>query len=145
MEATPLGKAEDIPVKFGEAAIPINAIITNATSYELILGNEWLRKARAVVDLNAEKMKITWKGRSWKIPININKGIRPEIEEDDQRVSDECFAVGTTRLLTEEERNQAYELMLQEPNTHFVSNEFIVPSTVALAPEPFEFRKPRPC
>ena len=57
-----LGKVEDIPVKFGEATILINTIVTNATSYELILGNEWLRKAKAVVDLNAEKMKITWKG-----------------------------------------------------------------------------------
>ena len=77
--------------------------------------------------------------------ININKGIRPKIQEDDQRVLDECFAVGTTRLLTEEERTQAYELMLQEPNVHFISNEFIVQSTVALAPGPFEFRKPQPC
>ena len=32
VEATSLGKVKDVPVRFGEATIPISAIVTNATS-----------------------------------------------------------------------------------------------------------------
>jgi len=60
--STSLGRVNAIPIKFGEAIIPTDAIVTDANTYDIILGNEWLARANAVVDLNREAMTITWHG-----------------------------------------------------------------------------------
>ena len=118
--ATPLGKVRQVPVRFGGTTIPIDVIVTQTTSYDIILGNDWLAKSRAVIDLNAEKMKITWRGRTWQIPLNLQKGVRPEMIEDEKDVEDnEYFAVQTTRNLTAEERAICYERMLQDQRCAF--------------------------
>jgi dUTP pyrophosphatase len=117
IEATPIGKVKDIPVRFGEATIPTNAIVIDSHTYEFIIGNKWLEKAKAVIDFPAEKMKITWRDRTWKIPININKGIRPEMEEEDRE--DKYFAIQSTRRLTREEQIRAYDRMLQDERCAF--------------------------
>src|SRR5437588_12652385 len=38
-----------------------------------------------VIDIDKRKMRITWKGRNFEMPIDIERGIRPKqiIEEDD--------------------------------------------------------------
>ena len=61
-KAIPLGKVKDVPVRFGNCTIPTSMMVTESTTYDLILGNEWLTKAQAVIDLNAKTMRITWKG-----------------------------------------------------------------------------------
>src|SRR5947208_11733719 len=78
-KAVPLGKVRDVPVRFGSQTIPIDMVVTESTSYDIILGNKWLNKAKAVIDLNASKMRIDWKGRRFIIPLNLEKGIRPEM------------------------------------------------------------------
>jgi len=38
-----------------------------------------------VIDIGKRKMRITWKGRNFEMPIDIERGIRPKqiVEEDD--------------------------------------------------------------
>src|SRR5947209_5801025 len=56
-KAIPLGKLFEVPVRFGKVTIPVDMIVIQTITYEIILGNEWLKKAHAIVDLNGEKMK----------------------------------------------------------------------------------------
>ncbi|CAB4395516.1 unnamed protein product [Rhizophagus irregularis] len=39
----------------------MDAIVTNANSYSAIVGNDWLRKTKAVLDYNNNRMTIKWK------------------------------------------------------------------------------------
>ena len=77
-----MGKIRDVPIKFGEATIPVDVIVTNATNYDILIGNQWLHKAKAMIDLSAQKMQIVYRGRKIRIPINVHKGVHPEIEEE---------------------------------------------------------------
>ena len=68
------------------------------------------KKTQGVVDFKLKKMKITWKGRSWKMPVNINKGIQPKVEEETG-----YYVAGLKKetrsehqSLTENERTQAH-------------------------------------
>jgi gag-polyprotein putative aspartyl protease len=103
--AVPLGKVREVPVCFGEVTIPIDMIIVQTTTYEVILGNEWLKKAHAIVDLNAEKMKITHRGKSFLIPLNIDKGIRPKFEEVNEE--EEGAFVAVNEPIREEEGSRS--------------------------------------
>src|SRR5271163_2547131 len=93
--AVPLGKVREVPVRFGEITIPVDMIVVQTTTYKVILGNEWLKKAQAVIDLNAEKIKITRRGRTYLIPLNIDKGIRPRFEEAPE--NDEVYVAAPTQ------------------------------------------------
>ena len=80
--AVPLGRVSDLPVQFGRVVIPTSAIVVNTTSYDLILGNNWLKKAGAIIDIGARKMLIKWKGRKYEVPIDDERGIRPKIIDE---------------------------------------------------------------
>ena len=54
----PLGMIFDLPIQFGKLIIVTDAMVVEVDSYDLILGMDWLTKAKAIVDLGACKMKI---------------------------------------------------------------------------------------
>ena len=56
----PLGAVSDIPLIIQGQVIPMNAIVTEADSYFAIVGNDWLRKTRALLDYGANMMTIEW-------------------------------------------------------------------------------------
>ena len=84
VRAVPLGKVHEIPVKLGDITVLIDMVVVQTTAYKVILGTEWLDKVHAVIDFNAQKMKITRRGKSSIIPIDINRGIRPAIQEEEE-------------------------------------------------------------
>src|SRR3954453_6105442 len=43
-KARSLGWVSELPIQFGPVTIPIGAIIVNTNSYEVVLGNTWLKK-----------------------------------------------------------------------------------------------------
>src|SRR3954462_8251562 len=91
----PLGRIFELPVQFGPVTISIGAMVVNTNSYDLVLGNTWLRKAKAIVNLDALKMRFTWKGRTFDVPIDINRGIRPRFVDDSDK--EEQYAVHTRK------------------------------------------------
>ena len=132
-EATPLGMVKDIPVRFGNCTITVDkALVTQSTTYELILGNVWLHKARAIIDLHTRKMRISNKGKAYDVPLDTTRGIRPElvnpeeerdlgdedIEEINIEYEEEAEAVYTVqetiarRYLTPEEKASVCEVSL---------------------------------
>src|SRR6201985_1103138 len=94
--AIPLGKIHELPIRFGKLIIPTSAIVVDTTSYDLVIGNNWLKRTRAVVDLGASKMRITWKGRKYEIPIDLTRGIRPQMVESDDE-AEEHFMMQVVR------------------------------------------------
>ena len=60
-------------------------MVVEVDSYNLILGIDWLTKAKAIVDLGARKMKIIWKERSLTIPIDTERGILPELKDEESQ------------------------------------------------------------
>ena len=121
----PLGKVFDIPIQFGKLIIPIDALVMDVDSYDLIIGVDWLKKTGATVDFAACKMKIIWKDRVMMIPLDLERGIIPEIQEsddDDQEMYVVQFEDKTKtefRMLTEEERMALINRNMQEQECPF--------------------------
>ena len=85
----PLGAVSDIPLKIHECIIPMDAIVTEADSYAAIVGNDWLRKTKAIIDYDANTMVIKWKNRVLRVktgcqemPQHIVSIEVPEIEDE---------------------------------------------------------------
>ena len=78
-----LGEMDNVTVMFGNCEVPINMTVTEATGYDIILGNDWLQKARAKIDLGAAKMRITAHGLDEEVPLDLYRGSRPEMSDTD--------------------------------------------------------------
>ena len=93
----------DVPVKIARATITVNIYVVNTTTYDLILGMNYLKKASATVDLNVEKMRIRYRGRRFEVPIDVQKGVCPKmIKEDDdseEKSDEETFFVQTAQTI----------------------------------------------
>lgn len=63
----PLGAVSDMPLKIQGCVIPMDAIVTEADSYAAIVGNDWLRKTKAVIDYDNNMMTIKWKGKMFEV------------------------------------------------------------------------------
>ena len=59
---TALGIIQDVPVSIHGLTITTDMIVTNANTYDVILGTEWLAKANAIIDINASAMRIDYRG-----------------------------------------------------------------------------------
>ena len=83
-----LWKMFNIPIKIAGVTVGINMIVIDTTSYEVVLRNKFLKKVKATIDFNSEQMHIYYRGKRFKIPIDIQKGVHPsmiqEVEEDNE-------------------------------------------------------------
>src|SRR3954470_1680147 len=95
-KSTPLGKVKDISVQVGGATIPVRSmIVTSAKSYDLILGNEWINKANANINIPKGHMTIEWKGKKWRVPISSRAPKFKQVEASDSE--QEAFMVTTEK------------------------------------------------
>jgi hypothetical protein len=92
----PLGAVSNIPLKIHNVIIPMDAIVTDANSYAAIVGNDWLRKTKAVIDYNNNKMVIKWKGdvlevttECQEMPHHIVSIEASELEEEEKVAEEE--------------------------------------------------------
>ena len=113
---TPIGRIFDVLVKFGAVIIVMNMVVVDTTSYDAVLGTDFLIKSKATIDFSAEKMRIKSKGRRFEIPINIKKGIRPAMVQSEE--SDQEVYVNQTSLLTDDQprRFRQYKELTEERN-----------------------------
>src|ERR1700748_1243028 len=109
--ATPLGKVHNVPVKFGGVTIAITMIVVETDSYDVVLGNDFLKQVNAIVDFNAEKMRIKYRGRRFEVPLNINKGVRPAMKQESDSENEEVHVAqvekdSTLGYITDNEENE---------------------------------------
>ena len=114
----PLGKVFDLPIQFGKMVILITVMVVKVSTYHLLLGNDWLGKAGAIIDMAAQKMQINWKGRKMQIPINLSKGVLPELEEPEEKEPEfyvtQFEAQATQRGLTQHEQSEFFVRLMQD-------------------------------
>src|SRR4051812_12042938 len=92
-KSAPLGKVFNILIKVAGTTIGINILVVDTTSYEVVLEIRFLKKIKATIDLNAERMCIRYRGRRFKIPIDIKKGVHPSIIQEVEDEDEETFFV----------------------------------------------------
>src|SRR5215216_4227012 len=88
-ESPVLGVVKNVPVTFGSCTIPIDMIVTESTSYDVILGTNWLHLAKAEVNVKHAWMKFVYHGQKHKIPVDTNRSTRSNIINSDDESSDE--------------------------------------------------------
>jgi deoxyuridine 5'-triphosphate nucleotidohydrolase len=76
-----LGEMKEVPVTFNNTTIPIDMTVTESTTYDVILGTDWLAKAQAKIDLNAAQLRITYHGKSEHINLDLTRGIRERMSD----------------------------------------------------------------
>src|SRR5277367_3752919 len=57
-------------------------IVTAAETYQIILGNNWLKKVKAIINMDSETMMFTSRGRKFRVPINTTKGVLPDVVDE---------------------------------------------------------------
>src|SRR4051812_12251096 len=92
-KSAPLGKVFNILIKIAGATVGINMLVVDTMFYEVVLGIGFLKKIKAIIDLNAERMYIKYRGRRFEIPINIKKGVHPPMIEEVEKEDEETFFV----------------------------------------------------
>ncbi|CAB4421455.1 unnamed protein product [Rhizophagus irregularis] len=94
----------------------MDAILTDADSYAAIVGNDWLRKTKAILDYDNDTMTIKWKGDVIKVstecretPHHIISIEVPDIEPDkepDEELDDETIEDSDEEYESEDETTQ---------------------------------------
>ena len=130
----PLGAVSDIPLRVHDRIIPMDAIVTDANSYAAIVGNDWLRKTRAVLDYDNNVMTLKWQNESFEVatecremPHHIVSIEIPDIEAD--KNDDDDDAAAEEEVADESEEEEEYESDDEETqeqlycNTQFITRE----------------------
>ena len=119
----PLGCIDNFPITIGGFAIPISVSVLEADNYNVLIGNNWLHRASAVLDWRNLELTVRWKGREKtlktfygeRLPYQI-EGNRQSVKETDQEEEDleednEAWPFGSYQ---EEELEEEETLMLTE-------------------------------
>jgi hypothetical protein len=74
--STPLGRVKNIPVLLGTKLTYVDMLVTDSKEYNVVLGNEYLDKAQAVIDYYGGFMSIGVADQIEYIPISCKQRIR---------------------------------------------------------------------
>src|SRR6185436_8371816 len=77
----PLGVVRDFPVTVAGYTIPIDVEVTEATTYTLILGNNWLLKANGNYNWQNQELTLKWRNQHLVLPTSCVRGGLKEIPE----------------------------------------------------------------
>src|SRR6266480_3198424 len=70
----PLGEVLNFPITIQGVTIPADiVVVTDAQSYSVIVGNDWLSKVKALIDYQNSVMMITWQGQDFEIPVEYTE------------------------------------------------------------------------
>src|ERR1700748_399352 len=137
----PLGEIREVQVQFETEIIGIRMIVTNAQTYHTVLGNNWLKKARAGINFETQRMTFWNHGRKFSIPLDIRRGVTPrltQLPEDDEsdeekltpgeahlQVAQQAMVVVSEeyRQLNKEERNALIEYNMKMTKCPFCQKQ----------------------
>ena len=70
----PLGEVLNFPITIQGVTISADiVVVTDAQSYSVIVGNDWLSKVKALIDYQNSVMMITWQGQDLEIPVEYTE------------------------------------------------------------------------
>lgn len=73
-----LGLIYDVAITVGNVTIPINVEVLEATPMPLIIGNNWLQKAKARIDFTLTSLSVEYRKKTAEMPIMIEKESNPQ-------------------------------------------------------------------
>jgi hypothetical protein len=81
----PLGEVLNFPITVQGIEVPIDVAVTEAETYSVIVGNDWLRKIKANIDYETSIMTISWKGKEARVPVEYQLiSDAKQVKEDDE-------------------------------------------------------------
>jgi gag-polyprotein putative aspartyl protease len=79
-----LGRLKSVPFTVGGCTIEAPASVIDTKTYNIILGTNWLHKAKACLDISTYKLQISQNNRKYIVELTYNRGIINEFHEEDQ-------------------------------------------------------------
>jgi 8-oxo-dGTP pyrophosphatase MutT (NUDIX family)/predicted aspartyl protease len=73
----PLGKVFQVPIQIRDIKVYMDMIVTDSSEYNVLLGNEWLKKVNANIDYGQNKITIKHEGIQQQIPITCSQKLDP--------------------------------------------------------------------
>jgi ADP-ribose pyrophosphatase YjhB (NUDIX family) len=61
-KSSPLGMVQQVPVQIRDIIVPMDMIVTNSAEYNVLLGNEWLKKINATIDYSCSIVTVKYEG-----------------------------------------------------------------------------------
>ena len=98
----PLGAIDNFPITIDGIVIPAEVDVTEARTYNLIVGMDWLNKINAKIDLKKNIMIFDWNGKEGKViikfiheqrNINIEESEESDSETSSSESSDDEFEI----------------------------------------------------
>ena len=69
-KTAPLGIVRQVPIKIRDIETTMDALITESGEYNVLVGNQWMKKVKAKADWENDKLTITYNEITHEIPIN---------------------------------------------------------------------------
>jgi len=85
-----LGEVKNLPITIQRQVLPVNVIVSEATGYDLLVGNDWLTKYKANLSWENKELSFQVNGQTFKEPATCWKKLivvedsEDEFEEEDQ-------------------------------------------------------------
>jgi hypothetical protein len=92
----PLGAIDNFPITVAGIVIPADVDVTEARTYSVVIGMDWLNKIKAKLDLHSSNMTFEWQGKKGQVKIKYIYGqgydspaeFSDESEDSDDESSD---------------------------------------------------------
>src|SRR5260363_105326 len=77
-----IGEISNFPFFVGGVRIPIDVVVTDALSYQAIVGNDWLSKVQPKIDYNASEMALHWENEKIIVLVEFRRIQHNPIQEN---------------------------------------------------------------
>ncbi|EXX64284.1 hypothetical protein RirG_144230 [Rhizophagus irregularis DAOM 197198w] len=68
---------QQVPVQMKDIKVYVNMIVTNSAEYNVLLGNEWLKKVNANIDYGQNTITIKYEEIQQQIPVTCSQKLDP--------------------------------------------------------------------
>ena len=113
----PLGAIDNFPITVNGITIPADIDITDARTYQIVVGMDWLNKIQAKIDLKTKTMNFEWNGQKGiaKVKFIFSQGYdTPEDTSDESDDSDDESSDNEELEIEEQKLAQQTFLMFQD-------------------------------
>ena len=76
-KTAPLGMVRQVPIQIRDIKVHMDMIVTNSSEYNVLLGNEWLKKVNANIDYAQSRITVKYEGIQQQIPITCSQKLDP--------------------------------------------------------------------
>jgi hypothetical protein len=91
IKTIPLGAIDNFPITVGKVTSPIKVDVTDATTYSVIAGNDWLMQVKATIDYDTANLTIRNGEKRYQIPCTYMQDRTHVPQPIVQQSNDYCY------------------------------------------------------